>query len=155
MLLHSRFLFSDFISICFQMPLPCNKGNLFKFCSMHKKILLIDDDEDEQFFFLEALKELNVPVKFFFASNATEGYQLLEYVLPDIVFIDINMPLINGFECLDTIMDNKPGNQFTAIIYSTGVDHNIRNKAIKKGASACIKKQGTIHDLVNILKNLL
>ena len=122
---------------------------------MYKKILLIDDDEDEQFFFLEALKELNVPVKFFFACNATEGYQLLDYVMPDIVFIDINMPSINGLQCLDTIMDNKPDKEFNAIIYSTGVDNSICRKAINRGAFACIKKQGSIHDLVNVLKSLL
>ncbi len=122
---------------------------------MYKKILLIDDDEDEQFFFLEALKEINAPVKFFFANSAKEGFKLFEYVSPDVVFIDVNMPLMNGLECLDIMMNYKSDKQFNAIIYSTGVDNNLCNRAIKKGAFACIKKQGGIPDLITILKNLL
>jgi CheY-like chemotaxis protein len=122
---------------------------------MYKKILLIDDDEDEQFFFLEALKELDSPVKFFFASSANEGFKMFDYVSPDIVFIDINMPMINGLEWLDTIKHNGSNQEFNAIIYSTGVDNSLCDRAIKKGAFACIKKQGGIHDLVNVLKTLL
>ena len=120
---------------------------------MYKKILLIDDDEDEQFFFMEALKEINDSVKFFFADNSKEGIKMLEFLLPDIVFIDINMPAVSGLECLELIKkDNKHVN---AIIYSTGVDDNMCDKALKKGATACIKKQGSIHDLAGVLKRLL
>ena len=51
---------------------------------MYKKILLIDDDEDEQFFFMEALKEINDSIKFFFAADSNEGIKMLEFLLPDI-----------------------------------------------------------------------
>jgi len=122
---------------------------------MHKKILLIDDDEDEQFFFMEALKEINAAIKFFFAANGHEGIRMLEFLLPEIVFIDINMPLINGLECLELIRNNKNIKQVNVIIYSTGVDDKIRDKVIKKGATACIKKQGSVHDLADILKKIL
>lgn len=122
---------------------------------MYKKILLIDDDEDEQFFFMEALKEINGSVKFFFAANSNEGIRMFKFLSPDIVFIDINMPVINGLECLELISGNKNIKEVNTIIYSTGVDDKICDKAIKKGATACIKKQGTIHDLADILKKLL
>ena len=122
---------------------------------MYKKILLIDDDEDEQFFFMEALKEIKGPVKFFFADNSDEGMRMLEFLLPDIVFIDINMPVKSGLECLELISNNKNIKQVNTIIYSTGVDDNLCNKAKRKGATACIKKQGSIHDLANVIKSLL
>ena len=122
---------------------------------MYKKILLIDDDEDEQFFFMEALKEISDSIKFFFAADSTEGIKMLEYLLPDIVFIDINMPAISGLECLELISNNKNLNKVNTIIYSTGVDDKICDKARKKGAIACIKKQGSIHDLANVIKSLL
>jgi len=44
---------------------------------MYKKILLIDDDE--QFFFMEALKEINVSVKFFFATSVKKAYKCLDF----------------------------------------------------------------------------
>ena len=123
--------------------------------TMCKKILLIDDDEDEQFFFTEALKEINAPVKFFFAAGGKEGIQLLKFLKPDVVFIDINMPQLNGLECLEMIMRTNETKKTDTIIYSTGVNDSICYSAIKKGATACIKKQSTIHDLAAILKNLL
>lgn len=122
---------------------------------MYKKILLIDDDEDEQFFFTEALKEISTPVKFFFAANSKEGMQLIKFHAPDIVFIDINMPLINGLECLKIIKNNKEIEKVNTIIYSTGVNDEVSKLAIKNGAITCIKKQPTIHDLAAVLKNLL
>ena len=80
---------------------------------------------------------------------------MFQFLLPDIVFIDINMPVMNGLECLKIISDNKDVKQVNAVIYSTCVNDTVCNNAMKKGALACIKKQGTIHDLANILKRLL
>ncbi|HEY2726012.1 MAG TPA: response regulator [Parafilimonas sp.] len=122
---------------------------------MYKKILLIDDDADEQFFFIEALKEINASAKFFFANSAKEGLSLVKFLLPDFVFIDINMPAINGLECLDLIAHNEDILQPSIIIYSTTIDNSIRNNAIKKGATACLKKQNSIHELAKLLKNIL
>jgi len=123
--------------------------------NMYKKILLIDDDLDEQFFFTEALKEINTSAKFFFANSAKEGLNLIKFLLPDFVFIDINMPAINGLECLDLIADEKGSLQPSIIIYSTTIDKDIRNNAIKKGATACIQKQNSIHELAKLLKMFL
>jgi CheY-like chemotaxis protein len=122
---------------------------------MCKRILLIDDDEDEQFFFTEALKEIKAPVKLFFAMGSKEGLQMAKFILPDIVFIDINMPMLNGLECLELIRGSKETEKLSAVIYSTGVDDDLYRNAMIKGAVACIKKQNNIHDLATILKNLL
>jgi len=122
---------------------------------MYKKILLIDDDEDEQFFFTEALKEINAHVKFFFAANSKEGIDLLKFLLPDIVFIDINMPALNGFDCLEIIKDAGEAKNVNMVIYSTGVNEDVCKTAIQKGAITCIKKQATIHDLAMILQKIL
>src|ERR1700754_4259601 len=105
---------------------------------MYKKILLIDDDEDEQFFFIEALKEIGAPVKFFFAPTASEGIRLLKFLLPDIVFMDINMPALTGFDCLDMIKRDSRINKIPVIIYSTGINEMVFNDALKKGAAACM-----------------
>jgi CheY-like chemotaxis protein len=122
---------------------------------MYKKILLIDDDADEQFFFMEALKEIKAPVKFFFANNPKEGVRLAKFLLPDFIFIDINMPAISGFECLESILVNTSIQKPNVIIYSTGVDEMMHKKAIKKGATACIRKQPSIRELTATLEDLL
>lgn len=122
--------------------------------NMYKKILLIDDDADEQFFFMEALKEIKGAVKFFYADNVKEGMQLMNFLLPDFIFLDINMPIQNGLEFLESITHNinkQPG----IIIYSTGANDEVCKKALQKGATACIKKSNNINDLAAILKDLL
>ncbi len=121
---------------------------------MYKKILLIDDDEDEQFFFTEALKEIEAPVKFFFAITAGEGIKLMRFLSPDIVFIDINMPLLNGLECLDLIKNDDKINSIPVVIYSTGVDGVVCDDAIKKGAIDCLKKTNSIKGLTTVLRRL-
>jgi CheY-like chemotaxis protein len=121
---------------------------------MYKKVLLIDDDEDEQFFFTEALKEIGAPVKLFFAPTANEGIKLLKFLLPDIVFMDINMPALSGFDCLEIIKCDTRISKIPIIIYSTGINEVVFREALKKGAFACMKKQDTIKELAFALREI-
>lgn len=121
----------------------------------HKTILLIDDDVDEQFFFIEALQKINAPVKFFFANGAKEGLTLVKFLSPDFIFIDFNMPQTNGLECLENIMHNGKHDYTKIIMYSTGLTDSMCEMALQKGASKCIKKQSSIHDLINALEAFL
>ena len=122
---------------------------------MCKKILLIDDDEDEQIFFTEALKEINVSVKCFCAVTAEEGMKLLKHFLPDVIFLDMNMPVLNGLECLELIKKDDGLKKIPVIIYSTGMDEHMFKDATRKGAFTCIKKKDTIKELASTLKDLL
>lgn len=66
-------------------------------------ILLADDDKDDRFLFQKALKALPVITNL---TTVYNGVQLMKYLsensehLPDVLFLDINMPCKNGFECL-------------------------------------------------------
>jgi len=122
---------------------------------MYKKILLIDDDEDEQFFFREALKEINVSVKCFCAMTAEEGIRLLRHFSPDFIFLDMNMPILNGLECLEIIKKDDGLKEIPVILYSTGMDEHMFEDATRMGAFACIKKKSSIEELALILKDLL
>ena len=73
-------------------------------------ILLADDDMDDRYFFEKALQEIPLETALTKVSN---GEQLMGYLhentarLPDILFLDLNMPGKNGFECLDQIKSDK------------------------------------------------
>lgn len=122
---------------------------------MNKTILLIDDDEDEQVIFTEALKEVSSSIKCIFAITAEEGLKLVRHLQPSCVFLDINMPMLNGFECLEYIKKDEHLDKIPVVIYSTGINKSVSERAIKEGATACIKKEGSIHELASSLKKFL
>ena len=73
-----------------------------------KSIFLVEDDKDDQDFFTEALNEIANTKLFAIASNGIEALLRLKHsiILPDIIFMDINMPVMNGIECLVELTQN-------------------------------------------------
>ncbi len=66
-----------------------------------KKIMLIDDDPDDQIFFRDAIQTILPNLKCELTSTCQEALRLLENPpSPDFIFMDLNMPVMNGFDCL-------------------------------------------------------
>jgi CheY-like chemotaxis protein len=116
-------------------------------------ILLADDDIDDRFFFGEALKELPYDTTL---KTAQDGEKLLTYLrdntddLPDVIFLDLNMPRKNGAECLLEIKLNEDLQHLPVIIYSTSLHDNIADLLYSNGAYYYILK----NDFPVLLKNL-
>ena len=79
---------------------------------MHEQLnfLLADDDTDDRYFFGKALKELSIPSTL---TTVEDGEKLMDYLsenskqLPDVLFLDLNMPCKNGAECLTEIKNDQ------------------------------------------------
>ena len=73
-------------------------------------IILADDDEDDRMLFTDAFDELKISTK---VQTFKDGAELMSYlnsdeaVLPEILFLDLNMPKKNGIECLKEIKSNN------------------------------------------------
>ena len=69
---------------------------------MLEHIVLIDDDDDDQFIFLAALKAVAPDSECLIKSNGLEAIRDLQARRhnPDMIFLDLNMPIMNGFEFL-------------------------------------------------------
>ncbi|RYZ69273.1 MAG: response regulator [Proteobacteria bacterium] len=122
---------------------------------MCKHFFLIDDDEDELDILMEALSKLRIPCKCTYAQTAEQGLEMLTYLKPDLVFIDINMPRVGGFECVQKIRAKEGHGDTHIVMYSNGVNEITLAEAQKWGATSCIKKTNSIADLVVAMENLL
>lgn len=106
-------------------------------------ILLADDDKDDTFFFAKALEKVPFPISF---TSLDDGEELLTYltngksVVPDVLFLDVNMPRKNGMECLIEIKVNKKIKDFAIVIYSTSLNPSVAELFYEKGAHSCLKK---------------
>jgi len=116
--------------------------------------MLIDDDPDEFEFFQNALNRLPGLFEFGYAVSASAAFSLLKDVTPDFFFVDMNMPAINGLECVDMLKKTDRIADKPVFIYTTGYDLSLHKQALEHGASGCIRKPTKPVALVEMLKNL-
>lgn len=122
-------------------------------------LLLADDDEDDCDFFKEALEELNLSTSL---VTVNDGVQLMDFLaesgtenLPDILFLDLNMPRKNGLECLTEIKQKEEYKNLPVIIFSTSLDRDIVDLVYEKGAFHYIRKPGEFSKLKKVIGSAL
>jgi CheY-like chemotaxis protein len=118
-------------------------------------ILLADDDKDDRFFFKLALDALAVPTQL---TAVMDGENLMEYLaenahqLPDVLFLDLNMPRKNGFECLSEIKLNEGLKQLPVIMFSTSFEQEVVNLLYQNGAQYFMRKPAEFSQLKKIIR---
>ena len=124
----------------------------------HLNILLADDDTDNCIFFKEALEEFILPTRLTAVHN---GEQLMKVLtnetneLPHVLFLDLNMPRKNGFECLSEIKDNKKLKQLPVVIFSTSFEQAMVNLLFKNGAQYFIRKPSEFSQFKKIIQHTI
>lgn len=121
---------------------------------MKKCILLIDDDPDELDIFSDALEKIKKPLVCIQARGARAAKSLLNYLLPDYIFLDVNMPEINGLEFLEEIKEINALKEVPVILYSNFIDETVVNKALVAGAAACVKKPRKVSTMAKMLDGI-
>jgi len=121
-------------------------------------ILLADDDIDDCIFFKKALDELLLSTHL---TVVHDGEQLMQLLIneindsPDVLFLDLNMPRKNGFECLSEIKLSKKLNQLPVIIFSTSYEHEVVNQLYQNGAQYFIRKPSEFSQFKKIIQHSL
>jgi DNA-binding response OmpR family regulator len=118
--------------------------------------LLIDDDLDDQEIFAVALKQVNIDFQCQLATSGTEAIKKLSdpsLPAPDFIFLDLNMPKMNGKECLREIKTFQHLNHIPVVIYSTSsLKHDVSETKLL-GACDFITKPFSMNELVAVLDN--
>jgi CheY-like chemotaxis protein len=123
----------------------------------HPKILLIDDDKDDQLFFVDALGEIAAHLGCTIANNGMEGLEYLHSPapLPAIIFLDLNMPYMNGFECLSAIKSDSSYTDIPVIIFTTSNNARDCEKSLQMGAATFMTKPCDFGELKENIQHIL
>lgn len=128
------------------------------------RILLADDDRDDRFLFQEALSEIDIETTL---ETVHDGEQLMKYLLehaenlPDVLFLDLNMPRINGFECLSEIKVTDKIKEIPVIMFSTSFprdahyEQDMIQMLMKIGATDYIRKPANFNELKDVIRGSL
>lgn len=121
-------------------------------------ILLADDDEDDRLFFKDAIDEVKVKTV---VTLLNDGLQLMNYLntpgikLPNVVFLDLNMPIKGGMQCLKEIRSNSKLKDLSIAIYSTSASEEDIEETFVKGANIYIKKPNDFGELKRVLSEVI
>ncbi|RYD70754.1 MAG: response regulator [Sphingobacteriales bacterium] len=120
-------------------------------------ILLAEDDTDDQLFFSDSLTQINYSTSLTIVDNGTDALGKLKYTeaTPDIIFLDLNMPKMNGKECLKLIRENKRLKNIPCVILSTSSALTDVEETYKLGANLFLVKPTGGFTLEKMIQSVL
>jgi CheY-like chemotaxis protein len=123
-----------------------------------RTILLIDDDADDRELFMDAVSEIQDDLLCITAEDGEEALNLLmnpETLLPDIVFIDLNMPRYNGIRCIQEIKKIPRLLDLPIVIYTTTASIQQQDEIRKLGVSHFLTKPMMFKDICELIKSIM
>lgn len=122
----------------------------------YTSVLLIDDDIDDRMIFGEVLKELAPDIIYHEAINGEDALMKLSNdLVPDLIFLDLNMPRVDGKQFLAEIQQQTHLKHIPVVIYSTSSHESDKKETRELGASYFLTKPNSLHELTHILTDLL
>lgn len=121
-----------------------------------KLILLADDDRDDAEMFCEALADIDENIICHCAENGSEALKIIEKQneIPEVVFLDLNMPIMNGWECLKQLKSDERYKNIPVIMISTSSYKNDMDTAANLGAVCYFIKPTNFKDLKEVLRSI-
>lgn len=119
-------------------------------------VLNVDDDQEDRAFFCDALREIDPTITCLVAGSGMDALALLEKrsVLPDYIFLDINMPMMDGKQCLKVLKSIPRLEPIPIIMYSTSTDTREIKECYKLGAIDFLIKPHSFEKLINDLTSI-
>ncbi len=102
------------------------------------KYLVIDDSKLARLSLIKSLKSLVGDVEIFQATNGQEAVDLVKSEKPDIAFLDLTMPVLDGYGALPLMLESHP--KLKVIVVSADVQERAKTKVIELGAQLHVQK---------------
>ncbi len=121
-----------------------------------KRILLVEDDAEDVFLFNQALDCLPVGA---FCKSVGNGQEAIEHLslnaAYEVIFLDLNMPLMSGVECLRLIKEHEKYFNIPVVVFTTTMNPHELNHCMELGALAIFHKPNSFPELCSGLHNIL
>ena len=121
-------------------------------------VFLADDDAEDCEIFAEALMEVNADVKLTASKNGLELMTLLHkppLPQPDVIFLDLNMPMKSGYQCLKEIRENEALKNHTVVIFTTSSQKDDIDLMYSMGANLYVAKPNDFDKLKDVIRKVL
>jgi CheY-like chemotaxis protein len=119
-------------------------------------VLYVDDDVEDIEIFVEAVKECDSSIKCLIAQNGMKAMDILHSdLMPDFIFLDINMPVINGKSILAEIRKDQKLNSIPVIMYSTTMNQSEIEEYKRMGANHFLVKPNNFQELCDAISEVL
>jgi CheY-like chemotaxis protein len=126
-----------------------------------KVILLVEDDENDVFFFRRALGKAGFKLTFHLVADGEQALQYLNgqgsysdratHPLPNVIFLDLKLPYLNGMEVLESIQQQPAFSQIQTIVLTSSAEERDRKRAFELGTKEYLVKPPAPNTLSRIL----
>ena len=121
---------------------------------MTKKEVLIIDDSNTSLVLLESLLK-RYGYKVISASNGMQGLDLLKKNTPDLIFLDLKMPVLDGFEFLEKVRKNGDYINIPIVILSAATDSESIKRGVELGVTDYLSKPLDPEKVIELTKSIL
>ena len=121
-------------------------------------IVMIDDDLDDIGLFQEALNEVSPSTQFFFFQEFFSTSKFLtdeKYPVPDLIFIDLNLRIASGMDCIKSIKEISRVATSKIILYTTTLTPQVEEEAMALNVYRCIQKPNSYSKLLYLLREIM
>lgn len=124
---------------------------------LYKNILLIDDDSDDTDVFIEAIISLDKNISCLAETNPIKALEFLKSteILPDLIFLDYNIPVLNGSEFIEKMRAVEELQPIPVIVYSSYSENAAEQLSIIHDTERYITKPNSFKELTAVLKSIL
>ena len=127
---------------------------------MRKTILVVEDDPNDQFFIQRELQKLAFPVQLRFVNDGEQTIAYLSalgksdyrFPKPDVMFVDLNMPRLSGFELLEWLQKNGLCERILTVVVSSSPLQEDIDRAYDLGANAYLIKPASLQDYARVFR---
>jgi CheY-like chemotaxis protein len=116
------------------------------------KYLVIDDSKLARLNLIKSLKNYIEEAEIFQATNGLEAIEIMQSEKPNIVFLDLTMPIMDGYEALPKLLEINP--KANVVVVSADIQEKAKDKVINLGAQLHVQKPININKMKDILDML-